>query len=71
MSWTWRFENSAGKEVNGGDLAGAEFSAQGDAETWLGEIWRELTDNGVDQVVLLEDGRDGLRPDVPAPLTRA
>ncbi len=62
MSWTWRFENAAGKEVNGGDLAGAEFSAQGDAETWLGEIWRELTDNGVDQVVLLEDGREVYGP---------
>ncbi len=57
MTWTWRFENAGGKEVDGGDLAGAEFSAQGDAETWLGEIWRELTDAGVDQVVLQEDGR--------------
>ncbi len=30
---------------------------QGDAETWLGEQWRNLLDAGVDQVSLLEDGR--------------
>jgi hypothetical protein len=57
MTWSWRFENEAGKAVDAGDLAGAEFSAQGDAETWLGEIWRELVEAGVDQVFLLEDAR--------------
>jgi hypothetical protein len=57
VSWTWRFENEAGRPVDAGDLAGAEFSAQGDAESWLGEIWRDLVEAGVDQVVLLEDGR--------------
>jgi len=36
--------------------------AQGDAETWLGEIWRDLAENGVDQVVLLEDGREVYGP---------
>jgi hypothetical protein len=62
MSWTWRFENSSGEAVDGGELAGAEFSAQGDAETWLGEIWRDLADNGVDQVWLLEDSREVYGP---------
>lgn len=33
------------------------FPTQGDAETWIGENWRELLDAGVDQVSLLEDGR--------------
>jgi hypothetical protein len=33
------------------------FPTQGDAETWLGEIWRELLNCGVDAVSLLEDGR--------------
>ena len=62
MSWTWRFENSSGEAVDGGELAGAEFSAQGDAETWLGEIWRDLADKGVDQVWLLEDSREVYGP---------
>jgi hypothetical protein len=57
MTWGWRFEDRAGRPVDGGELAGAEFSAQGDAESWLGETWRELIEAGVDQVVLLEDGR--------------
>lgn len=57
MTWIWKFENESGGEVDAGDLAGAEFSAQGDAETWLGEIWRDLVEAGVDKVVLVEDGR--------------
>lgn len=57
MGWTWRFENETGDPVDGGEFAGAEFSAQGDAESWLGEIYTDLTALGVDQVVLLEDGR--------------
>ena len=41
----------------------AEVSpTQGDAETWLGEIWRELLDAGVDAVVLLDDGREVYGP---------
>ena len=35
---------------------------QGDAETWLGETWRELLDAGVDAVVLLEDDREVYGP---------
>jgi hypothetical protein len=57
VTWTWRFETQAGKPADAGELAGAEFSAQGDAESWLGEIWRDLVEAGVDQVVLLEDSR--------------
>ncbi len=34
------------------------FSSQSDAESWLGESWRELADAGVEQVVLVEDGAD-------------
>jgi hypothetical protein len=33
------------------------FSSQGDAESWLGENWRDLLASGVDQVTLLEEGR--------------
>jgi hypothetical protein len=57
VSWIWRFETAAGEPADPGDLGSADFSAQGDAESWLGEIWRELADQGVAQVYLLEDER--------------
>jgi hypothetical protein len=58
MAWKWRFEDSSGKEVSVEGYDGHEFPAQGDAESWLGEVWRELADEGVDAVRLFEDGRD-------------
>ncbi len=55
MAWTWRFEKS-----DGGETAPAvepeEFTTQGDAESWIGEVWHELLEGGADQVTLLEDG---------------
>ncbi|BAU82699.1 hypothetical protein SLA_1761 [Streptomyces laurentii] len=33
-----------------------EFTTQGDAESWLGEYWRDLLDGGADQATLAEDG---------------
>ncbi|GAB3819136.1 hypothetical protein [Kribbella italica] len=62
MSWTWRFETAAGEPADPGDLGATDFSAQGDAESWLGEIWRELADQGVAQVYLLEDDREVYGP---------
>jgi hypothetical protein len=62
MSWSWRFETASGTAVDPGDVGGAEFSAQGDAESWLGETWRDLAERGVGQVFLLEDGREVYGP---------
>lgn len=53
--WTWRYERSDGSVV--GDLSGTEFTNQADAETWIGESWRDLLDKGVDQVTLFEGDR--------------
>lgn len=55
MAWTWRFEKSDGTEVQPA-VEPEEFSTQGDAESWIGEVWRELLEGGADQVFLLEDG---------------
>ena len=55
MVWTWRYEKLDGSVVpaqNGTE----EFPTQGDAETWIGETWKELLADGIDQVVLFEDG---------------
>lgn len=57
MGWSWRYENDAGAVVEPTGLPAEEFPSQADAETWLGEHWRELLAAGVDQVVLLETGR--------------
>jgi hypothetical protein len=58
MSWTWRYEDASGNEVSpAGAPAATSFPAQGDAESWVGEVWQELLEAGVDQMTLLEDGR--------------
>lgn len=62
VSWTWRFESSAGEPVRVMDTAQASFSSQGDAESWIGETWQQLADMGVEQVTLLEDEREVYGP---------
>ncbi|GAA4955027.1 hypothetical protein ACPA54_19020 [Uniformispora flossi] len=52
MMWQWRYENADGTPVPGPQSE--EFSNQSDAESWLGENWRDLLDAGVEQVSLLE-----------------
>ncbi len=42
-----------------GDL---DFPNQSDAESWLGETWRELREQGVSSVTLLEDTREVYGP---------
>ncbi|MDJ0461393.1 hypothetical protein [Streptomyces sp. H27-C3] len=54
MAWTWRFEKSDGTEVQPA-VVPEEFTTQGDAESWIGEVWKELIEGGADQVVLSED----------------
>lgn len=60
MAWTWRYERSDGSAVT--NAVSQEFPTQADAETWIGEAWRELLDSGVDQVTLLEEERVAYGP---------
>ncbi|MFD7733485.1 hypothetical protein ACFV6F_24260 [Kitasatospora phosalacinea] len=57
MVWIWRYEKSDGTVVEPANGV-EEFSSQGDAESWVGEEWKTLLEDGVDRVVLVEDGRD-------------
>ncbi|GIH94590.1 hypothetical protein ACFFMN_19335 [Planobispora siamensis] len=57
MTWRWRYENADGGELAGGALPADTFPNQADAESWLGENWRQLLEAGVERVSLLEDGR--------------
>jgi hypothetical protein len=63
VAWTWRYETGSGDEVTPHEApVGEAFPTQSDAETWLGENWRELLSAGVDQVSLLESGRQVYGP---------
>jgi hypothetical protein len=55
MSWTWRLEDEDGAALAG--PASPPHTSQSDAESWLGETWRELSAAGVAQASLFEDTR--------------
>lgn len=54
MIWSWRYEDAKGGVLTRPESA--EFASQSDAESWLGENWRQLLAQGVTQVTLIEDG---------------
>ena len=62
MTWTWQLEKEDGTPATGREAAKEGFGSQGDAESWLGENWHELVDNGVDQVTLFDDARKEYGP---------
>ena len=66
MTWSWRYQDADGRSLQPPDRD-ETFSAKGDAESWLGETWRDLLDAGVTQVVLVE----GDRVEYSMPLTPA
>lgn len=55
MTWTWRLEDTKGAELTKPTSPG--HSNQSDAESWLGEHWRELATAGVAQATLFDDER--------------
>lgn len=57
MTWRWRYENANGGEVTDRPLPREVFPSQADAESWLGENYRELLESGVEQVALLDEDR--------------
>jgi hypothetical protein len=59
MAWVWRYRNGNGDPVVNpeGARTSDEFSSQSDAESWLGEEWRDLFAGGIAAVALEEDGR--------------
>ena len=56
--WRWQLQNAAGEQVAiTGELAEASFASQADAESWVGEYYADLAEQGVDTVTLLEVDR--------------
>ena len=59
MAWTWRYEGPDGAPADPGDGTSRSepFPSQADAESWIGETWRELLEAGVHAVVLYDGDR--------------
>ncbi len=55
-TWSWEYlrEGVVVPPVEGTALAEAAYPTQSDAESWIGETWRDLVDAGVDAVRLFE-----------------
>jgi hypothetical protein len=54
--WAWRYERADGSVVEGVEPS-ESFPAQADAESWIGETWAQLLEQGIDSVTLLEGER--------------
>jgi hypothetical protein len=54
MAWAWRYEGTGAQKSVG---ASETFANQSDAESWLGQSWRELVADGIVTAVLVEDER--------------
>lgn len=55
MTWVWRLEDADGNELPNPNSP--THGNQSDAESWLGEHWRELAKAGVAQATLLDGAR--------------
>lgn len=64
MAWSWRYEGTDGDAVDG---PAESFTSQADAESWIGQTWRELAASGVTSVVLVEDDRVDYRMSLEPP----
>lgn len=54
MAWSWRYEGADGAPVTG---PAETFASQADAESWIGQTWRDLAGSGVATVALVEEER--------------
>ncbi|MFC3493424.1 hypothetical protein [Glycomyces rhizosphaerae] len=63
MTWTWKLEDADGNAI---DTPDSDLGSQGDAESWLGERWREFADQGASAAILFEDGRQVYRMELSA-----
>ncbi|MDQ1681852.1 MAG: hypothetical protein QOG52_1240 [Frankiaceae bacterium] len=59
MAWVWRYTRVAEDGDGGGEPRPhvESFPTQSDAETWLGEQWRDLRAEGVVSATLLDGDR--------------
>ncbi len=62
-TWRWRLEDASGAETSSAEASSVSgFPSQSDAESWIGEVWRDLLEDGVHQVTLFEGDREVYGP---------
>jgi hypothetical protein len=54
--WTWTYLDGDAVAMSGDGLVTTAFPSQSEAESWLGEQWRELAEKGVEAVTLEHQG---------------
>ncbi|HKE66468.1 MAG TPA: hypothetical protein VKB59_17690 [Micromonosporaceae bacterium] len=54
MTWAWRCEDADGSAMSGPEET---FTSQSDAESWLGQHWRDLIAAGAATATLVDDDR--------------
>lgn len=59
-AWWWRCENAAGEVVTPSETL--RFPTRSDAESWVGEFWADLAEEGVAAVTLFEADREVYGP---------
>lgn len=60
--WWWRLEDASGETVEAPEHHDQRFASQADAESWVGEVYAELAEAGVDAVTLFEHDRQVYGP---------
>lgn len=59
VPWWWQPMDAAGRVL---DRERTEFPTRSDAESWLGEVFPELAEEGVESVTLFEGDREVYGP---------
>ena len=61
VPWWWQLLDADGAVVEPAE-GRQEFPTRGDAESWVGEFWAELAEDGVAAVTLFEGDREVYGP---------
>ncbi|MGL5825812.1 MAG: hypothetical protein ACRCYU_13540 [Nocardioides sp.] len=62
LTWWWGLADPAGTSVQVDSAYHKRFPNQADAESWVGEFWRDLVAMGVDSVRLMDGEREVYGP---------
>lgn len=54
--WTWTYADGDGAVAQGASTVHVAFPTQSEAESWLGETWQQLSDEGIASVSLFDNG---------------
>lgn len=58
QTWKWTHHTTAGETITPVGDHPTAFDSQSDAETWLGEVYPDLLEQGVDEVRLYDGDQE-------------